>query len=913
MRDWRSLVEKSVRSAGMRPEVESEIVDELTDHLSDRYNDLIARGMDANAAALQIERELGQEGHFAAHIRAERGRMYTAPVAIGRQSGRFLSGVVNDMRIGVRLLTRNAIFSVAAIATIALAIGANTALYSSLRSILLRPLPYPDPSSLVLIQTVTPRADEARTDTLAAWSYPKFEQLRAMQRTFTSLAGYATQEVTVEEKGAADRLTIELAHSAYFDLLGVRAGAGRLYNSDDEARPGAGAVIVLSDETWRARYGADPSVIGRTISVNRTPFVVIGIAAANFKGLDGSAAAWVPMSMAPVLLYPEALTERGNHWLDVIGRMSRQNSSGDVSRPLQQVFARIQADNGGNAAGRIITVPLDARRASPVMRRTLTVLFGAAMLTLLIACANIASLLVARGTARQQELSVRLALGAGKWRVMRQLVAESMVLAMIGGAAGAALGVAGSGLVERITPALAGDSVKGLLAVEPARFDAGVVAFTLVAILFTGLITGIAPALRATRADLSGALRDGSRAAGYSRSTVRTRATLVVVEAMLAVMLLVGAGLLLRTFAHYRAIDTGVSPDHVLTWRVMIPDNDARKPDQLGALYSDIAARVRALPGVAAVTTDRCLPLSAACPSTVATAAGERTFALDVAPPVDLHFVMPQHLDALRIPLKQGRMFNDADRIGAPRVVLLSESAARSLFGSTNPIGKTIKLATAFLRDDATAEVVGVVGDARYGEITALPSPAVYGPALQFATRSMYMMARTKGDPVLLAPLVRRAVRDAAPGVPVMRTLTLEEHLADVLARTRLLAMLLTAFAIFAFALAIIGVFGVIAWSVEQRRSEIGIRIALGASPSHVANAVAGTGFAWFALGVGLGVPCAVAATRVLRGLLYDIAPTDGLTYGIAITTILITGAVASYVPARAAARIDPATAMRTE
>jgi predicted permease len=786
-------------------------------------------------------------------------------------------------------------------------------LYSSLRSLLLRPLPYPDPSTLALVQIETKRPDEARSDTLANWSWPKFEDMRRQQRVFSALGAYSPEEVTLRANGAADRITIELATSSYFEMLGVRAALGRIYGADDEARPGAGAVAVLSYDTWKRSYGSDAGMIGRTIELNGSPFTVIGVAAQGFAGLDGSATAWVPMSMATVLIYPEALQERGNHWFGVIGRMRGGVTAQSAAASLRQTYAGIEATPGATKTdGTVVTVPLDARRASPVMRRTLVVLFGAAVLTLLIACANIASLLIARGTARQQELSVRLALGAGRWRVVRQLIAESMVLAFIGGASGFALGIFGNRLVQSITPALAGDSMKGLLAVEPPRFDSGVLLFTLIAILFTGLVTGVAPALRASRADLSGSLRDGSRNSGTGRTTSRTRAGLVVIEAALAVMLLVGAGLLLRTFAHYRAIDPGVASDHILTWRLAPSETDAPTPEQLRAMYFDVARRVAAAPGVTAVTIDRCLPLSGACPSTVALSAGARSFPLDAAPPVDLHFVFPAHLDVLHLPLKSGRMFTEADRDGAPKVVLLSESAARSLFGGANPVGQTISLGTAFLPKGEKAEVVGIVGDARYGEITAAPAAAVYGPALQFAYRGMYLMARTNGDPSLLAPIARNVVRDAAPGVPVTKILTLDEHLASVLARTRILAVLLTAFSCFAFALAVIGVFGIIAWSVEQKRSEIGIRIALGATPSHVANLMAGKGFAIFACGVGIGVPAAVAASRLLRGLLYDIAPTDGLTFGLVIVGLLLTGALAAWIPARRAASTDPGDALRS-
>ena len=913
MRDWREMVKRSVRDARLRPEDEADVIDELTDHIGDRYTDLRSRGHDDGSAASIIERELEQDGELARHIRASRSTRYAAPAAIGATAGNWFAGVGNDARIGLRLLRRNPVFSLAAVLTIALAIGANTALYSSLRSLLLKPLPYPDPSTLALVQLVTSRADEARTDTLQAWSYPKFQDLRSQQRVFSALAGYEAQDVTVESNGSAERITVELASAAYFDLLGAKATIGRMFGAEDDARAGAGSVIVLAHDTWRERYGADPSVLGRAISINGTPFTVVGVGPAGFKGVGGVATAWVPMSMAPHLLYAEALTERGNHWFGVIGRMRAGVTQADARNALQQTYARIEAGGSSSAKGTIVTVPLDARRVSPVMQKTLVVLFGAAMLTLLIACANIASLLVARGTARQHELSVRLALGAGRWRVVRQMLAESMVLASVGGVLGVAIGLACSELVEGITPQLAGDTMKGLLAVEPARFDGSVMLFTLAAILFTGVATGIAPAFRASRTDLGGALRDGSRSAGHSRAIARTRAALVVIEAALAVVLLVGAGLLLRTFAHYRAIDTGVSAEHVMTWRLAVPENDPRKPEALALLYNELATRLAAIPGIRAVTADRCLPLSAACPSTIATAAGTRAFPLDAAPSVDLHFVLPQHLDVLRMELRRGRMFTNADRHGAPKVVLLSESAARSLFGNADPIGQTIQLATAFLRDNATAEVVGIVNDARYGEITAAPAAAVYGPALQFASRSMYMMARSDSDPSLLAPVIRNAAREAAPGVPVVKMLTLEEHLASVLARTRLLAVLLTSFAIFAFALAIIGVFGVIAWSVEQRRSEIGIRIALGATPTRVANLVAANGFLFFAVGVALGVPAAIVGTKMLRGLLYDISTTDGLTFGIVITGLAVVGALAAYIPARRAAGVDPAEALRRE
>ncbi|HEX6694168.1 MAG TPA: ABC transporter permease [Longimicrobiales bacterium] len=911
MHDWSEEIRIRLARAGLRPEDELLVVEELSAHLDDVVRDLTARGVSLDDARARALDELA-DGDFARLVASARAAA-VPPIPIGSQRGGGISGVLFDLRLGARMLRRNPVFAVLSIVTIALALAANATIYSALRSLMLKPLPYEDPDNLAFVQLTSPRESEARIDTLTRWSWPKYEVLHRTQRAYAALAGFSTQDVAIFNGGTAERAAIELATPSYFPVLGISPATGRLFDATRDPRGDGSPVAVISHAMWLERFGGDASVLGRTLDVNRQPFTIIGVAPPGFAGLSGSAVAWIPIAHANTLVYDGVMEETGNHWFKVVARRNASLGAEGERAALSRAYNAVGAATASENGGAIISVPLDSRRVTPAMGRTVMILFGGAALVLLIACANIASLLVARSTAREQEVAVRLALGAGRMRLVRQLLAESMVLATAGGVAGILLAQAGTRALRAMTPALLASGGADLLTLEPARIDVGVLLFTLAAIVVTGVVAGLLPALRASRTDLNGALRDGTTAAGHGRSSARARSVLVVVQTAVAVVLLVGAGLLLRTFLHTRAIPTGVEPSHVVTMRLAPLESDGYTAGRAVQLYTDVTNRIDAIPGVTATSVDRCLPLSGACSTTVATGAGAQSFELDKAPEVDIHFVLPGHLDALGLVLKRGRMLTDADRDGTSKVVLLSESAARHLFGNADPLGQRMKLATAYLRDDASAEVVGIVSDVRYDGVTDPPGRSVYAPALQMASRSMYVFVRTTGNPADLAPAIRAAVQEAAPGVPVTTLQTMKHHFADVLARTRLMTLLLGGFAVFALTLAMVGVFGVITFNVEQRRAEIGLRLALGAQPHAVAARIALHGLAWFGIGITVGIPAAFAASRMLQGLLYDIAPTDVTTYACVLVTLAAAGLAGAWLPSRRAASVDPCCTLRSQ
>ncbi len=814
-----------------------------------------------------------------------------------------------DLRHGLRQLRAHPGFTMSAVLTLGLAIGANTAIFGALRGLLLRRLPWPDAGRLAFVQLTSPRLNGTRVDTLTSWSYPKYEELRRQQAAFSELAGFGMLAQNLTSGEEAERVNVELATGSYFPLLGVRTVLGRTFTPAESAMPGGNAVVVISHSLWQRRFGGADSVLGRTLELNHTPFSIVGVAAPGFSGLSQGADVWVPLTMATALYYPEALQERGNHWFRVIARL---RPDVDWKRAVESTARAGQAiarsSDAANPAGSAVLVRLDAQRVSPLVRRTTVVLFSAVLLVLLVACANIATLLHARNLVRRRELAVRLALGAGPGRILRQLAVETLLLALLGGALGLLLAAGGVQVLSAFSRAVLQSDRGYLVGADAIGMDGGVITFGLGLTLLTALAAGVTLLRRAARPMLSDALSENAAGSGVSRSGVTSRISLVVTQAAFAALLVVSAVLLLRSLGRLASVDTGFDATHVLTLRVAPSRNDSMPAP---ALYRDLTARLAALPGVSAASVDACTPLSGLCSSTVATRAGAQQFAENSRPEVGIHFVMPAHLSVLGIPLRRGRMFTPADNAEGPRVVVLSETAARVLFGNEDPIGQPLQLATAFLRDGATAEVIGIVGNVHYDGIEQAPGVVVYAPALQFVYRSMYVFLRTTGEPLAWVAAVRDATAEVAPAVPLFDVRTMEDRARDVLARARLLALLLTVFAGLALTLASVGQFGVMSYIVGQRGRELGIRLALGAEPLALAARITRQGMGWVAAGTAMGLVLALLLTRQLADLLYQVSPRDPLTFAGVAVLLLVVGACASLLPARRAARTSPLETMR--
>jgi predicted permease len=821
----------------------------------------------------------------------------------------FLDVVRQDVRFALRSFRRTPAFTAVAVLTLAIGIGANTAIFSAVNALLLRPLPFPAPERLMSLgMTVPARGDQPARDNVV-WSYPKFGTFRDAQRVFADLALYSDWQFTVRAGEGTERVTGELTGASYLRTLGLRPALGRDFGAAED-RPGAERVALIGDGYWQRRYNADPAVIGRALTVNGEPYTIVGVMPPGFRGLTGEAEIWLPLLSQSEDYY----SEPWNHSYFLVARLAPgvtpERAEAETRRLGTVVDAawphpEIHDEHWGAAA-----TPLDAHRVDPLVRRSVLVLLGAVGLVLLIACANVANLFLVRAAGRRREIAVRLAVGAGRGRLVRQLLTESLLLAVLGGLAGVLLAWWGVRLLAAFDPstALRVQRMEGLGAVgfELVRLDPTALLFAALVTVGTGLLFGLVPALQATRPSLAGALKEERGPERPARGGAGGRNVLAVAEIALAVVLLAGSGLMLRSLGKLLGVSPGVNADHVLTLRFTTTGYGR---DSLPGMYDQMLARLAALPGVTGAALGNCVPLSGGCNGTGLWRRDRPEPPPGEAPEIGIQWATPGWFRTLQVPLKRGRLFTEADRRDTRKVVLVSETAARRIWPGEDPLGKPVSVGQGFYPDTAT--VVGVVGDVRFGSIDSLPNSEVYLSYYQAPSSRMVIYLRTSGDPLALVGPARAALRELAPDVPVYDVRTLEDRLADATAYARFSALLLALFAGVALALAAIGVYGVISFGVSQRTREIGVRVALGASRADVTRLVVGQGLGLALAGAALGVAAALAATRVLRSLLAGVAPGDPATFAAIVALLVAAVLVASWLPARRAARVQPAEVLR--
>ncbi len=830
--------------------------------------------------------------------------------------------LIRDFALAVRPLFRTPLYSLAAIVTLALGIGATTAIYSVVDATMLKPLPYGAPERLMDVSlTITNKGEAERP---MVWSYPKFETMRGMQRSFEQLAGYATADVNLTGSGEAERVRVETVSGSYFPLLRARAARGRLLQpSDDEAT--SAAVTVLSHSLWMRRFGGDSSVLGREITLAAHPFVVVGIAAPEFRALSGAVDAWTSMSRgAPVMLGSDVLTERWSHWMDAVGRLRDGVDPSAATVELRTLGPRIEdahAMNGGPPTkwGATATTMREAR-SDPQLARAIAILFGAVCCVLLIACVNVANLLLARAAGREREFAVRVAIGAKRAQIIRQLLSETVTLSLVGGVVGIAIAAWSLDILRGLEPGSFGGATTQAaqyLDLQNVSIHGGVLAFAILVSLATGIICGVVPAWRASRPNLTSSLKDGAGSSSEGALSFRrgqARAILIAGDVAVSLLLLIGAGLLARSFAEARGVDAGFNAQNVLTFRVQPPDDPAFDGENAIRYKQEMLTRLSALPGVEGAAINYCAPLSQACNVTIAFGIdGVRGFAKDEQPEIGVHSVNPDYLKVIGAKLEKGRFFTDADRIGAPKVVVINNAAAKRLFPGQDPIGHRVSLAIGLFKDNEFGEIVGVVNDVNYGAVGDAPTPAAYISYLQTTNARGLYMVRTTGDPTALIPAVRETLRSINPNIPLYDAMSLEARVGQALGRLRFGAVLLGSFAVLGLVLTMVGIYGVLSYSVAQRTRELGIRLALGAARSALVSMVMRRAMALASLGVVVGLAAAWGSSRFLRGLVFGITPTDPLTFfGIAVVVTAVC-ALASYLPARRAARLDPVRALRTD
>jgi predicted permease len=838
-----------------------------------------------------------------------------------------------EVRLALRGLARTPGFTAVAVSALALGIGANAAIFSLVDAVMLRPLPYPQAERLYLAHmTVRGGPDAGRRPARSPWSYPKWTTFQQLDTSFESLAGFTDDSFNLTGGGDPERVQGELVSPAYFEILGQKPVLGGLLpavRGAGESADQSQHVALLGEGLWRRRYGASAKVLGQSIELNHQRLTVVGVLPAAFRGLSGRAEVWAPLVAAQWLWYPEILSEDGNHWFDGVGRIRAGATPAELASAMEIAGRRIAAgspragaDDDGTTWSAGATALAEARR-DPILRRALLVLLAAVGAVLLIACANLANLLLVRAGGRRREIAVRRALGASRAQVVRQLLIESLSLAALGGIAGlllAQLAVGGMRALDATALGAWGVTAAEGLDLAHAAIDWRVLAFGVALAAAVGVATGLVPAFASARsasAGLTGALKEGGAviagAAGHRRAW--GRASLVVGELALALVLVACAGLLLRTFGKLARVELGFDPGHLLTAQFKPGPDDYTKVTGR-QFHLELVERLRALPGVLSASVATCAPTSGGCNGTEVLRLDGRDVPPAEAVPVGVHMISAGHLANLRARLLAGREFAPADRDGASRVAVVSESAARRLWpGLALPavLGHRLTPGQGGFQEGEQAEVVGVVADIPYDRLEDGGGVDVYLPEQQTYPNARLLLVRTAGDPVALTAALRATVQALNPTLPVYGVRTMDERLGQALSRARFAALLLAASAALALALAVLGVYGVLAFAVGQRRRELAVRMALGARAGEVAAMVVRQGLRLAALGTALGLAGALAASRLLAGLLYGVAPRDPLTFVATPLLLLAVAAAACAIPARRAMAIEPAAVLRED
>ncbi len=864
------------------PDVAEDVEDELQFHLQMLVEHYRARGMGADAAGREALARFGDVDRVGQMLRTHDYQLVRT-----RRRREFMGDVAQDLRIALRGFRRAPAFATVAVLTLALGIGANTAIFSVVDAVLLRPLPYRQPGELVSM-TGSTQAEVVRIGELS--------------RSYRSIGSHRIESVSLSGDGDPERIDGASTTAGLFTTLGVSAALGRTFVAGENEQSGA-RVVLISDNLWRRRFGGDPTAVGQSLLVNGTSHVVIGVMPAGFEFPARTTQLWIPLIFAR--------SNVGQFWgwggNQITARLATGVSAPQAQQELRDVFRRIRTENpvwtpGAEYGKDAVVTPLQEKAVGGV-KPTLLLLLGVVGCVLLIACANVANLLLVRAAAHRKELAIRSALGGGRSRLVRQLLTESLLLSTTGALAGLLLAWIGLRVVVAMLP-------PDMPRVSEIGIDGRILGFTAVLALITGVGFGLIPAMRSVRASLVGALNDSGRSASRGVGHSRLSSGLVISEIAVSVVLVASAGLLVRSFVELTRVHPGFASEQVVAARISPPERAYAEGDRIRGFYAALLDRISVYPGVSTAAAVNPLPLRDGLNGLAIRVQGQFEDLRNALPSAD-HYQMitPGYLQAMGISLVSGRDIDATDRAGTPDVILVSESVARKFWPGESAVGKKL----GYPWPSPWLTIVGVVGDVKQDSLNSTRTMAVYRPFAQAPIASMTVVMRTTADPGVIANLLRKTVGELDPTVPVSDVTAMEQVLAGAMARPRFAAILLTAFATVALLLGAIGIYGVIAYAVSQRTREIGVRMALGATPGDALWMVIRRG-AWLTVaGLAVGTVAALGATRMLSGLLYGVSATDPVTFGGVALALAMVAVVACYIPARRATRVDPTVALRAD
>jgi predicted permease len=867
-------------------QVDQDFEHELEAHLELLTNENVRRGMAPEEAKRTARLRLGG----LTQLKETNRELHGLPV---------IETFLQDTRYAFRMLRKNSGFTAVAVLTLALGIGANTAIFSVVYAVLLKPLPYTNPTQLFTAFQANKQQGIAET----GCSYLNFEEWRAQNHVFSELAGAVGHQLTLTGRVEPIVVNTSVVTPEFFTLLDAKPIAGRIFSPQD-GKQGAPPVVLMSEDLWRGRFGEDPKIIGTSINLDQRPFTVIGIISDAFRTpFFTNREVWIPLVQDP--LFSTFMPQRGSHLLPVIGRLKPGVSVAQAQAEMDAISARLAGEfPAENNGWTVRLVPLQEEIVGDV-RTGLLVLLGAVGLVLLIACANIANLLLSRATSRSKELAVRTALGAGRARIIRQLLSETAVLGLLGGAAGIALAYWGVMALSSFLPS-------SLPLMNPIRVDHFVLGFALLLSAIAGVAFGLLPAMFAANADAQNALREGGRS-GESRNRRRARSFVAVAEISVATVLLVTAGLLLRSFARLTSVTPGFDAQHIVKADISLPQFQYSTPQQWSAFSEELLARIQSDPGLqdSAVVVPR--PIADTRVSLPFDIVGNPPSSAGASRTASYVSVSPDYFRVMGIPLLAGRFFNQHDSSSAPRVSIVSEAMARLYFPNQDPIGKQISFGFSPGSGAAVRKIVGIVGNVRDVALGQNPGAMMYVPYFQAPFWGANLVVKSALSTSSVAAAIRQEVQRMDKNLPVTDVANMPDLIDASVAQPRFRTFLLSLFAVMALVLAATGVFSVISYSVSRRTNEIGIRVALGASRNTILSMIVRETLVLTFAGLAFGLPCALAASHLVGHMLFNVSANDPPTLAAVAFSLTAVAILAGYIPARRAMRVDPMAALRYE